>query len=156
MSLSFNWCFVDGVVSRIRRGKADNLFDISLNGYRYKDVYIEPSAYNYLEYTGANTKNRLYFGRKGKALILMAIRNEAGETLRAPTSGSQMAGATGGVLAISVLVTVFSWIPYAVIFSILRDGDLKAGCGDAAYACVITGILYFIYKVKQVFAFESK
>lgn len=154
--MGFAFSFVDGVVSGMRHGTADNLFDISLNGYRYKNVYIEPSAYNYLQYTGAGTKNRLYFGRKGKALVLMAIRNEAGETLRAPMAGSQMLGATGGVLAISILVTVFSWIPYAIIFSILRDGNLEAGCGDAAYACVVTGIVYFIYKLKQVFAFKEQ
>ncbi|MFY1664104.1 hypothetical protein [Pseudomonas sp. Pseu.R1] len=156
MSLAFNFSYVDGVVSNVRDGKAINLYDITLNGYRYKDVYMESSASNYLQYTGRGTTNRLYFGRKGKALVLMAIRNEAGETLRAPMAGSQMLGATGGVLAISVLVTVFSWIPYAVIFSIMRDGNLEAGCGDAAYACVVTGIIYFIYKLRQVFAFKEQ
>jgi hypothetical protein len=59
-------------------------------------------------------------------------------------------------LAISTLVTVFSWIPFAVGFTMLRNGDLKGGVGDAVYASIATGVIYFVYKVKQTFAFREQ
>jgi hypothetical protein len=155
-AVSFSYCYVDGVVSSITLGKANNLFNLILNGYRCQDVYVEPSAARYLEFAGRGSTNRFYFARKGKALALMAIKNQAGETLRAPTNPSQMLAATGGVLAISTLVTVFSWIPFAVGFTMLRNGNVEGGVGDAVYASIATGVIYFVYKVKQTFAFREQ